>query len=33
MEFNRQNVPVEELGVAPDAMGASLADLARFVKA
>lgn len=30
---NRQNVPVEELGVAPDAIGTSLADLVRFLKA
>jgi 2-haloacid dehalogenase len=30
---NRANVPVEELGVAPDATGANLSDLANFVLA
>ncbi|HSD59262.1 MAG TPA: haloacid dehalogenase type II [Burkholderiales bacterium] len=29
---NRMNLPVEELGVAPDAMGASLTELVDFVK-
>jgi 2-haloacid dehalogenase len=30
---NRLNLPVEELGVAPDAVGGSLDDVVRFVKA
>jgi 2-haloacid dehalogenase len=30
---NRLNLPVEELGVAPDAVGGNLDDLVRFVKA
>jgi len=30
---NRLNLPAEELGVAPDAIGRDLADLASFVKA
>jgi 2-haloacid dehalogenase len=30
---NRANLPVEELGVAPDATGANLSDLANFVLA
>jgi 2-haloacid dehalogenase len=30
---NRLNLPVEELGVAPDAVGGNLNDLVRFVKA
>ena len=30
---NRLNLPVEELGVAPDAIGGNLTDLADFVKA
>jgi 2-haloacid dehalogenase len=30
---NRLNLPVEELGVAPDAVGENLNDLVRFVKA
>jgi 2-haloacid dehalogenase len=30
---NRLNLPVEELGVAPDAIGGNLDDLVRFVKA
>ena len=29
---NRRTLPPEELGVAPDASGSSLADLVRFVK-
>jgi 2-haloacid dehalogenase len=30
---NRLNLPVEELGVAPDAVGGNLTDVVRFVKA
>jgi 2-haloacid dehalogenase len=30
---NRLNLPGEELGVAPDAMGRDLTDVVRFVKA
>ena len=30
---NRMHLPVEALGVAPDAMGDNLHDLVRFVKA
>jgi 2-haloacid dehalogenase len=30
---NRLNLPGEELGVAPDAVGGSLDDVVRFVKA
>jgi 2-haloacid dehalogenase len=29
---NRLNLPVEELGVAPDAMGGNLSDLVTFIK-
>jgi 2-haloacid dehalogenase len=30
---NRLNLPVEEVGVAPDAVGGNLNDLVSFVKA
>jgi len=30
---NRMNLPIEELGIAPDAIGANLNDLISFVKA
>ena len=33
VELNYLNLPVEELGVAPDGMGSGLGDLVKFVLA